>query len=265
MTTLITARGKYEVSKKATDILTTLFISQHESEPYHQHQKKSENCYGVVKCYTNTIMNLSGCPPSCWLLCMAYACHLLNVTASLTHGGIIPLQVLTGQIPEQIPDVSFLLHFAFWEPVYYKVDQSEPDSCFPSNSNEKLGHWVGFAEDKCDQFTWKILTDDTQKVLIWSSVCSAIHTSTNKRLAPSHGEGQKTNLTSDSFVYEATSSHEDSSLMPTINYDNLPGRTFLLPAQENGECKGACIVEHVNHHKDSQVAQEDQLCLCIKI
>ena len=53
------------------------------------------------------------------------------------------------------------------------VDQSDPDSCFPSQSNEKHGHWVGFAKEKGDQFTWKILTDDTQKVLIESSVCSA--------------------------------------------------------------------------------------------
>ena len=102
-------------------------------------------------------MNLSGCPPTCWLLCMTYACHLLNVTASPALGGITPLQTLTGQVP----DISFLLHFTFWEPVYYKGDQSEPDSHFPSHSNEKHGHWVGFAEDKGDQFTWKILTDDS--------------------------------------------------------------------------------------------------------
>ena len=81
MATLITDGRNYKVSKKVTNILHTLFISQYETEPYHQHQNKSENHYGVVKCYTNTIMNLIGCPPSCWLLCMTYACHLLNVTA----------------------------------------------------------------------------------------------------------------------------------------------------------------------------------------
>ena len=80
-------------------------------------------------------------------------------------------------------------------------------------SNEKHGNRVGFAEDKGDQFTWKILTDDTRMVLIWSSVCSATCTSTNKRLTPLHGEGQKTDLTSNSFVYNATSPLEDSGLM----------------------------------------------------
>ena len=48
--------------------------------------------------------------------------------------------------------------------VYYKADQSKPDFCFPSQSNEK---WVSFAEDQGDQFTWKILTSNTEKILIF--------------------------------------------------------------------------------------------------
>ena len=42
MTTLITDGGRYEISKKVTDLLRSLFIKQHESEPYHQHQNKAE-------------------------------------------------------------------------------------------------------------------------------------------------------------------------------------------------------------------------------
>ena len=34
-----------------------------------------------------------------------------------------PIQALTGQVP----DISHFLHFTFWEPVYYKVDENEPD------------------------------------------------------------------------------------------------------------------------------------------
>ena len=178
-------------------------------------------------------MNLSGCSPLLLAtlhdLWMPFAqCH------HLSHSWWYqPLHTLTGQVP----DISFLLHFTFWEPVCYKVDQSETDSHFPSHSNEKCGQCIGFAEDRGDQFTGKILTDDTQKVLIWSSACSAIHTSTKKRLTLSHGEGQKIDLTSDSIVHDTTSSHEDSGLMPTINFNELLGRTFLLAAQENGECR----------------------------
>ena len=48
--------------------------------------------------------------------------------------------------------------------------------------------------------------------------------------------GTKTYLTSNSFVYNATLPHDNFGLMPTLNFDDILGRTFLL-AQENGECK----------------------------
>ena len=50
----------------------------------------------------------------------------------------------------------------------------------------------------------------------------------------SHGEGQKMDLPSNTSVYNATLSHGDSGLMPTITFDDLLERTFLLPSEENG-------------------------------
>ena len=100
MTTLITDGGRYEISKKVADLLRNLFIKQHESEPYHQHQNKAEQRYGVVKRYINTLMSLTGAPAHCWLLCMLYVCPLLNATASPALGGLTPLQALTGQVPD---------------------------------------------------------------------------------------------------------------------------------------------------------------------
>ena len=133
MTTLITDCGRYEISKKVADLLRSLFIKQYESEPYHQHQNKAEQRYGVVKRYINTLMNLTGAPAHCWLLCMLYVCSLLNATASPALEGLTPPQALTGQVP----DISHFLHFSFWEPIFYKVDENESDHRFPSQSNEK--------------------------------------------------------------------------------------------------------------------------------
>ena len=96
MTTLITDGGRYEISKKVADLLRSLFIKQYESEPYHQHQNKAEQKYGVVKRYINTLMNLTGAPAHCCLLCMLYVCNHLNATASPALGGLTPLQALTG-------------------------------------------------------------------------------------------------------------------------------------------------------------------------
>ena len=133
MNTIITDGGKYEISKKVADLLRSLFIKQYESEPYHQHQNKAEQCHGVVKRYINTLMNLTGAPTHFWLLCLLYVCNLLNVTSSPALGGLTPTQALTGQVP----DISHFLHFSFWGPVYYKVDENEADYKFPSHSTEK--------------------------------------------------------------------------------------------------------------------------------
>ena len=128
MDTLISDGGKYEISKRVTDLLRSLFIQDYQSEPYHQHQNKAENCFGLAKRYTNTVMNTSGCPACCWLLCLQYICVVLHHLASPTLQGICPVQALGGTTP----DVSFMLHFSFYEPVYYRIDSSEPDLNFPS-------------------------------------------------------------------------------------------------------------------------------------
>ena len=55
------------------------------------------------------------------------------------------------------------------------------------------------------------------------------------------------------------------SPMSIINLDDLLGRTFLLPMDENGERKRATISEHVKALCQQQVSREDQLRLKLKI
>ena len=138
-----------------------------------------KNRFGLAKRYTNTVMNTSGRTACCWLLCLQYICVVLNHLASPTLQGICPVQALEGTTP----DITFLLHFSFYEPVYYRIDSSEPDLNFPSSSNEKKGYWVGFADNQGDSLTWRILTEDTHKISIRSGVRSALRTTTNQRLA----------------------------------------------------------------------------------
>ena len=166
---------------------TAPHIQDYQSEPYHQHQNKAEDHFGLAKLYTNSVMNTSGCPACCWLLLLQYICVVLNHLASPTLQGICPVQALQGTTP----DVSFMLHFSSYEPVYYRIDSSEPDLNFPSSSNEKKGYWVGFANNQGDSLTWRILTEDTQKIIIHSGVRSALRTTTNQRLASPSGKGTK--------------------------------------------------------------------------
>ena len=254
MDTLISDGGKYEISKRVTDLLRSLFIQDYQSEPYHQHQNKAENHFGLAKRYTNTIMNTSGCPACCWLLCLQYICVVLNHLAYPTLQGICPVQALQGTTP----DVSFMLHFSFYELVYYRIDSSEPDLNFPSSSNEKKGYWVSFADKQGDSLTWRILTEDTQKIIICSGVQSALRTTTNQCLASPSGEGttlpfpipyprQSTNSLPldpldestpnfEQFVQSQSGEDEDNPIhMANIDIPNLLGRFFLLPPEDNGE------------------------------
>ena len=94
-----------------------------------------------------------------------YVCFLLNWLACQSLGWCTPLEALNGTTP----DISPLLHFSFWDPVYYKLD----DSNFPSESTEGHGQWVGVAEYVGHAMTYKILTDDTKTVIYRVNVWSA--------------------------------------------------------------------------------------------
>ena len=137
----------------------------------------------------------------------------------------------------------------------------------PSQSNEKRGHWVGFADKKGDHLTWKILTDDTNTIIIRAAVRSVTKTSPNLRLDPPKGEDQPQDLTSDVFVYGRCNpdGSDNTPPMSIINFDDLLGRTFLLPMDENGERKRATISEHVKDLYQQQVSREDQLRFKLKI
>ena len=266
MDTLISDGSKYEISKPVTDLLRSLFIQDYQSEPYHQHQNKAENHFRLAKHYTNTVMNTSGCPACCWLLCLQYICVVLNHLTSPTLQGICPIQALEGTTP----DISFLLHFSFYEPVYYRIDSPEPDLNFPSSSNEKKGYWVGFADNQGDCLTWRILTDDTHKIIIRSGVRSALRTTTNQRLASPSGEGttlpfpipypqqsqnslpldplDESTPNFEQFVNSQSGEDEDNPIpMANIDIPNLLGRSFLLPPEDNGECHMAKIIDIDDH------------------
>ena len=92
-------------------------------------------------------------------------------------------------------------------------------------------------------------------------------TSPNLRLAPPKGEDQPQDLTSDVFVYGRPNpdGFDNTPPMSIINFDDLLGRTFLLPMDENGERKRATISEHVNDLCQEQVSREDQLRFKLKI
>ena len=154
---LLSDSAKTEISNKLIDILRAYHISNWHSELYHQNQNPAEWRYRTIKSWTNTVMNRSGDPANCWLLCLIYVCYLLNDIACTTLDGKIPLFALTGITP----DISIILLFTFYQPVLYATYNQN----FPSESEVRAGYWVGFGEHCGDAMTHKILDHDTQEII----------------------------------------------------------------------------------------------------
>ena len=78
MDKLLSDSAKTEISNKVMDILSVYHISNCHSEPYHQNQNPAEWRYRTIKSWMNTVMNRSGDPANCCLLCLIYGVTYLT-------------------------------------------------------------------------------------------------------------------------------------------------------------------------------------------
>ena len=236
MDKLISDRAQVEISNRAHDILRALCIEDWQSEPHHQHQNHAERRWAVIKPMVNLLLNRTGAPGKCWLLALLYVACILNHTAVASLHWRTPMEVMTGSTP----DISSILLYEFWEPVYYKID----DNDFPSESTEKLGRFVGIADHVGHALTFKVLTDDTQKVIFRSRI----------RSARKNGE-RNLHADNDDKPPDVLKSKRDyldgESTMPTIDAIDLIGRTFLMPPEEDGQRFHARVIEAIGaKHQD---------------
>ena len=152
--------------------------------------------------------------------------------------------------------------------IYYLDD----DGGWPSQSKEKLGRWVGVADNIGDVLTWWVLTDDTKQVIPRSVIRTALDsnnqnlramnpdldpldiidqdnsTSTDGETAGTQSEAARQNFMN--HIYSTA----DISVpgvdpaevkLPRFTIDELMGRTFLLPT-EDGQRLRAEIVHKIN-------------------
>jgi hypothetical protein len=110
------------------------------------------------------ILNTSNAPADLWMCALEYACFIINHTAVEWLGWCTPTELLLGYTP----DITVLLQFYFYEPVYYQ----ELDGKFPQDPKECLGRFVGIAETVGNAITFKILTQK-RKIVYRLVVCSA--------------------------------------------------------------------------------------------
>ena len=108
-------------------------------------------------------MNYRNVPPEAWLLCSQWIADVMNHTAEKSLGWRIPMQLISGETV----DISILLLFLFWDVVYVKryKDSNYSRMIGDKKSSEIRGRFVGFSWDVGHALTFKILTDDTNKII----------------------------------------------------------------------------------------------------
>ena len=254
MEKLISDRAQVEISNKVLDILRNYIIDDWQSEPYHEHQNPAERRYQTIKTYTNKLLDRTGAPAFTWLLALMYICYLFNHLACETLEWQTPLFVLTGVTT----DISALLYFRFWEPVYFasaSVLKYEGKPGFPSETGESRGYFVGFGESVGDVLTYKILTADTNKIIYRSYVRSALtDQERNRRLDPVGGE-TKPIL---EFVKSPRSPEGEPSRTSMIYFkpDDIINRTYLTVPDENGQRFRAKIVQKIVDNGNDAIEQQ---------
>ena len=225
MTKRISDYAKVEISNKVKDILRMYNSSSWNSEPNHQNQNPAEGRYCTLQSWTNTIMNRSGAPADCWLLCMIHASYILNQLSCEALAGNVPVGMLYGVSP----DISILLLYTFYQPVFYATHNQS----YPSASEERAARWVALGEHVGDTLT---------QILYRSAVRPSDSAHPNKRLVPDGGESSQTPKPLIFVRSRQDDSQSATKPMAEYNPDDL-GRTFLLPKNEQGERLRATIKE----------------------
>ena len=247
MTKLISDYAKVEISNKVKDILTMYHSSSWSSESYHQNQNPAEGRYCTLKRWTNAIMNQTDAPAECWLLCMIHASYILNHLSCEALDANVSLGMLYGVSP----DISILLLYTFYQPVFY----STHNQSYPSVSEERAAHWVGFGEHVGDALTHKLLDDDTKKILYRAAARPSDSAHPNRRLVPDGGESSKTPKPIVFVRSRQDDSQSATKPMAEYNPDDLIGRTFLLQKNEQVERLRATMKRKVietSKHLDDQ-------------
>ena len=244
MDKLVSDRAQVEISNRVQDILRAYGIASWQSEPHQQHQNPAERRYQTVKRFTNTILNRTSAPEFTWLLCVQYVCYVWNRMACEPLHWRMPLERLTGSTP----DISPLLRFTFWEPVYCRLE----DADFPSANTEGRGHWVGIADHVGHAMTYKILTNDTSKVIYRSSLRPAMSPmDRNKRADLLDGEELTPTLKS------PDGERSQAKPLPVFDPSELIGWTFLMQHKGDGEPATAKIIREITE-RDTKLADQPE-------
>ena len=106
-------------------------------------------------------MDRSGAPPVAWFLCLVYICFCLNlcVDPNLGDGTRSPL-IMANFVQN---DISPLIFFFCWQPVYYFLDADEQS--FPGKLKEMRARWAQIDESIGTKMCWKLVDDNSGEMI----------------------------------------------------------------------------------------------------
>ena len=130
--------SKMQTSKAWIQVLRKYNIAEQNTEPLYPNQNTAERRIQDVKHNTSRIMDRTRAPSYLSFLCMVYVVTLLNMTACEALNWQTSNFVGLGKVD----DISSLLQYRFYEPVYFATNESFP------KAQEELGNWCGIAENK---------------------------------------------------------------------------------------------------------------------
>ena len=143
---------------------------------------------------------------------MIHASYILNHLSCEALDSNVPLGMLYGVSP----DISIILLYTFYQPVFYATHNQS----YPSVSEERAACWVGFGEDVGNALTHKLLDDHTKNILNRSAVRSSGSSHPNKRLIP---DGRESSQTPKPIVF--VRSRQDNSQSATNSWENTTQMT----------------------------------------
>jgi hypothetical protein len=269
MSLLISDSDRVEIGQRVKILTRVLHIPCWQSEPYQQGQNYAEHAYMEVKISVTVIMNASGAEDGEWLLVLQYVVFTRNRMALKSLGWRTPIEAATGVTP----DISAMLQMPYRTEVYFLKVEAD----YPSDSTEELGWFVGFSENVGHDYTFKVLTKETRKVLHRSRLRIA-HKLPNKRLPElgpqqEHPKGElaEKQLLEDSEVLKdrnirwGNGGHLKGTPLSTLTLEDLKGRSYLRPIEADGSRARAEILDAHAVEMDKLRGEPERICLRYKI
>ena len=183
----------------------------------------------------------------CWLLCMIHASYILNHLSCEALDGNVPLGMFYGVSPE----ISIILLYTFYQPVFYATHNQS----YPSVSEERAARWVGLGN--------MLMMLSPTKFLRMTPRKSSTNLLLDLQILPIptrdwyQMEGRAPRPPKPIVFVRSRQDDSQSATKPMAEYnpDDLIGRTFLLPKNEQGERLRATIKRKVietSRHLDDQ-------------